>query len=64
MYSIDEILKDIHTITLYDFQAIEYLITLYFSHIGEDLFFNADSILKIAENSFVKYCTDTGNYVP
>ena len=64
MYSIDEILRDMHTITLYDFQAVEYLIILYFSHINEDLFENNNTILKIAESSFVKYCTNTGNNVP
>jgi hypothetical protein len=64
MYSIDEILKDIHIITLYDFRAVEYLIILYFSHVGEELFTDNNTILKIAESSFIKYCTGTGNYVP
>lgn len=64
MYSIDEILKDIHAITLYDFQAVEYLIILYFSHVGEELFTDNNTILKIAESSFIKYCTGTGNHVP
>lgn len=56
MYSIDDILRDMHTITLYDFQAVEYLVNLYFSHLNEDLPTN-DSVLKIAESSFVKYST-------
>lgn len=64
MYSIDEILRNINTITLYDFQAVEYLIILYFSHINEDLFENNDTILKFTESSFVKYCTNTGSSVP
>ena len=64
LYSIDELLQTLEKISLYDFQAIEYLIILYFSHIDMQIFQNTADVLQIAENSFVKYTTSIGSNVP
>lgn len=55
-----EIIKEIHTITLYDYQAIEYLVLLFFTYIRTNNYkhYNSD-LLKIAESSFINYCMRT-----
>lgn len=57
MSVMDEIIKDTHTITLYDYQAIEYLVLLFFTYIRtKDFKRHNTELLKIAESSFINYC--------
>jgi hypothetical protein len=60
----DELLRSLGKISLYDFQAIEYLTILYFSQLDIDPFSETDDVLRIAENSFIKYTTFIGSNVP